>query len=68
MIDAVGIVFLEVGNQFQRRWVHRESFEFQSIKSDGDFPVFQVCINANKEVDVGKRYGVCGIHKIFPYV
>ena len=68
MIDAVGIVFLEIGNQFQRRWVHRESFEFQAVESDGDFPIPQMCINAHEKVDVSKRYTVRGIHKIFPYV
>jgi hypothetical protein len=68
MIDAVGIMLLEIGEQFQRRWVHREGFEFQAVETYGNLPVSQVRINANKEVDVGKRYAVCGIHKIFPYV
>jgi hypothetical protein len=54
MIDAVGIVFLEIGNQFQRRWVHRESFEFQAAESDGDFPIPQMCIKTDEEVNLGE--------------
>jgi hypothetical protein len=55
MIDAVGIMLLEIGEQFQRRWVHREGFEFQAVETYGNLPVSQVRINANKESDVGKR-------------
>jgi hypothetical protein len=68
MIDAVGIMLLQIGKQFQRRWVHREGFEFQAVETYGNLPAFQVCINTNEEVNVGKRNVVCGIHKIFPYV
>ena len=63
MIDAIGIVFLEIGDQLQWRRVHRESFQFQPVEPDGDFPIPQMCIKTDEEVNVGERYLLCCMHK-----
>lgn len=50
VIRSVGIVFLEIGNQFQRRWVHGESLEFNARRSNSDFPLFEMDVDANEKV------------------
>jgi hypothetical protein len=54
MISAIGVMFLEIGDQFKRCRVHREGFEFDTVETYRDFPVLQMSIDTNEKVSVGE--------------
>jgi hypothetical protein len=54
MVDAVGVMFPEISDQFKRCRIHREDFDFHTVKTDGDLQILLMRIDTDKEMIAGK--------------
>ena len=45
MVDAAWIACVEIGKQFQGRWIHGECLQFDAGTTDAHFPVLSVHVD-----------------------